>query len=80
MQGCNYASLQSRLVRPGLITVWVSCFLRTSKKGGPYHVRFRVPEEVGPVGIRLHLTKDEEFAQAKLNYPRRNLRVTISIC
>ena len=40
-----------------------------------HHARFGVPEKVGPVGVSLHLAKDEEFAQAEINHPRRDLRV-----
>jgi len=29
--------------------------------------RFRVPEKVGPVGVRLHLAEDEELSQTKID-------------
>ena len=30
--------------------------------------RFGVPEKVGPVGVRLHLTEDEELSQAEIDH------------
>jgi len=32
--------------------------------------RFGVPEKVGPVGVCLHLAKDEELSEAKIDHPR----------
>ena len=45
------------------------------RKRRPHLARFRVPEKVGPVGVRLHFTKDEQFTQAEIDHPRRDLRV-----
>lgn len=33
----------------------------------------RVPERVRPVAVCLQVAKDEEFVQAEINHPRRNL-------
>jgi hypothetical protein len=39
--------------------------------------RFRVPEKVGPVGVRLHLAEDEELSQAEIDHTRGYLRCIV---
>src|SRR5258707_5750336 len=77
MQRCSYASLQSRLVRPDSDHDEHEKRKRESVREKCSHqARFRVPEKIGPVGVRLHLAKDEEFVQTEINHPRCDLRVS----
>jgi hypothetical protein len=46
-----------------------------NKKRVSHLTRFSVPEKVGPVGVRLHLSENEEFSQAEINHARRYLRL-----
>jgi len=59
----------------------VFCFRegkRSAKKRGASDLTgFRVPEKVGPIGIRLHLPEDEEFSQAEVDYSSRYLRCVV---
>jgi len=53
----------------------MSAFRGGKKKGKKerkvsHLARFRVPEKVGPVGVRLHLAEDEELSQAEIDHAR----------